>query len=241
MKMKNIIALAVLALAVMPVSAQEFQMNRSKNGNASLSAYEQKRLEDLPNIQAYQASDGTVLKSADSEGFGVEVFAGAAYMLPDKYFTPEMGLSFRYDAKKVSYRVSASALTREYNSESIEPGKRYYSYAADAAFHVNILNKGWHVNVVSLYSNIGYIYGRHRYAVEAENGGKTLRHNGSGLTYGGGLEYRCQIFATGNSLTVRAGYKTLPNTYLNNTKVQGAAYVQVGFNFGCARNRVRAK
>lgn len=232
-------------MAVMPVSAQTFKMNRSTNGNNSLSAYEQKRLEALPYIQAYQASDGTVLKSADSEGFGVEVFAGAAYVLPEEYFTPEIGLSFRYDAKKVSYRVSASALTREYNSESIEPGKRYYSYAADAAFHVNLLNKGWHVNVLSLYGNVGYLYGRHRYAVEAETQEgvwtTTVKHNGSGITYGGGLEYRCQFFATGNALTIRAGYKTLPNTYVNNTRVQGSVYLQLGFNFGCARNRVRAK
>ncbi len=220
-------------------------MNRSQNGDASLSAYEQERLEALPYIQAYQASDGTVLKSADSEGFGVEIFAGALYVLPEEYFTPEMGLSFRYDAKKVSYRVSASALTRQYNAESIEPGKRYWSYAADAAFHVNLLNKGWHVNVLSLYGNVGYLYGRHRYAVETETEEgtytTTIKHNGSGITYGGGLEYRCQFFATGNSLTVRAGYKTLPNTYVNDTRVQGSVYIQLGFNFGCGRNRVRAK
>lgn len=245
MKMKNIIALAFFALAVMPVSAQTFKMNRSTNGNKSLSAYEQKRLEALPYIQAYQASDGAILKSADSEGFGVEIFAGALYVLPEKYFTPEAGLSFRYDAKKVSYRVSASALTRQYNAESIEPGKRYWSYAADAAFHVNLFNKGWHVNVLSLYGNVGYLYGRHRYAVEAETQEgvwtTTVKHNGSGITFGGGLEYRCQFFATGNALTVRAGYKTLPNTYVNNTKLQGSVYIQLGFNFGCGRNRVRAR
>lgn len=245
-KIKNIIiALAFFAMAVMPVSAQEFKMNRSKNGDASLSAYEQKRLEALPYIQAYQASDGTVLKSADSEGFGVEIFAGAAYVLPEQYFTPEAGLSFRYDAKKVSYRVSASALTRQYNAESIEPGKRYWSYAADAAFHVNLFNRGWHVNVVSLYGNVGYLYGRHRYAVETETSEgvwtTTVKHNGSGITFGGGLEYRCQFFATGNALVIRAGYKTLPNTYVNDTRLQGSVYLQLGFNFGCGRNRVRAK
>lgn len=220
-------------------------MKKSQQGDASLAAYEQKRLEDLPYIQAYQADDGTILKSADSEGFGVEIFAGAVYVLDEHYFTPEAGLSFRYDAKKVSYRVSVSALTREYNSESIEPGKKYWSYAADAAFHVNLLNKGWHVNVLSLYGNIGYLYGKHRYAVETETAEgfytTTVKHNGSGITFGGGIEYRYQIFATGNALTVRAGYKSLPNTYVNDTRIQSSVYIQVGFNFGCARNRVRAK
>ena len=163
MKTKKIMlaSTVILLVGTSVVNAQnkDFSFEKSKNGQESLAAYEQQRLEDLPYIQAYQAEDGTVLKAADTEGFGIEVFVGAGYLHADPYFTPEAGLSFRYDAKKVSYRVSASALWREYNAESIEPGKKYVSYAADAAFHVNLLNKGWHVNVLSMYADIGYMYG----------------------------------------------------------------------------------
>ena len=246
MKKSKILLTAIILLVGTSgiTNAQNKDFTKSQNGQESLAAYEQQRLEDLPYIQAYQATDGTVLKAADTEGFGVEIFAGAGYMHADNYFTPEAGLSLRYDAKKVSYRVSASALMRRYNAESIEPGKKYISYAADAAFHVNLFNRGWHVNVLSLYANVGYMYGRHAYSVgeaEVENGTliQTVRHNGSGITFGGGLEYRCQFFATGNALVVRAGYKTLPNTYVNHTHVEGMAYVSIGFNFGCGRNRVR--
>ena len=249
-RMKNLekmLASAVILLVgtsgIINAQNKDFSFEKSQNGEESLAAYEQQRLEDLPYIQAYQAEDGTVLKAADCVGWGVEIFAGAGYLHADPSFTPEAGLSFRYDAKKVSYRVSASALMRQYNAESVEPGKKYISYAADAAFHVNLLNKGWHVNVLSMYADIGYMYGRHRYAVEAETEEGTwstvVKHNGSGLTYGGGLEYRAQFFATGNALVVRAGYKTLPNTYVNNTHVEGMAYISLGFNFGCGRNRVR--
>lgn len=245
-KMKNykyILAGIAMLVGSVSVSAQDFVMNESEAGLSSLSAYKEQRLEELPYIQAYQAEDGSILKAADCTGWGIELFAGAGYMHADPYFTPEAGLSFRYDAKKVSYRVSASALWREYNAESIEPGKKYVSYSADAAFHVNLINKGWHVNVLSLYANIGYMYGQHRYAVKAEieegTWSTVVKHNGSGITFGGGLEYRAQFFATGNALVLRAGYKTLPNTYVNNTHIEGMVYMSLGFNFGINRSRVR--
>ena len=234
----------MLATSVVNAQSTDFIINKSETGMESLSAYKEQRLEDLPYIQAYQAEDGTILKAADCTGWGIEVFAGAGYMhAAPRFITPEAGVSFRYDAKKVSYRVSASALWREYNAESIEPGKKYVSYSADAAFHVNLINKGWHVNVLSLYANIGYMYGQHRYAVNAETEegvwSTVVKHNGSGITYGGGLEYRAQFFATGNSLTIRAGYKTLPNTYVNNTHIEGMVYMSIGFNFGIGRNRIK--
>lgn len=246
-KMKNLKTYILAGIAMLvgsaSVSAQDFVMNESEAGLGSLAAYEQQRLEELPYIQAYQAEDGSILKAADAVGWGIEIFGGASYMHVDNYFTPEAGLSVRYDAKKVSYRVSASALWREYNAESIEPGKKYMSYSADAAFHVNLINRGWHVNVLSLYANIGYMYGQHRYAVKAETEEGTwstvVKHNGSGITFGGGLEYRAQFFATGNALVLRAGYKTLPNTYVNNTHIEGMVYVSLGFNFGINRSRVR--
>lgn len=237
---------AVMALINMMfmANAQEFNLNTSSDGLESLSSYKDKRLEKLPYIQAFQADNGQILKAADTEGFGIEVFAG--WHMATGFNTPEAGLSFRYDAKKVSYRLSASALTREYNDEALAAGERYWSYSADAAFHVNLFNRGFHENVLSLYGNIGYIYGQHRYRVgeeQVEEGTliRTVKHNGSGVKFGGGIEYRRQFFASGNALTIRVGYNTLPNTFVNNTKIHGTAYLQVGFNFGCARNRVRMK
>lgn len=146
-------------------------------------------------------------------------------------------------AKKVSYRLSMSALTREYNAESIAPGRRYLSYGADAAIHLNLLRDRFCVNVLSTYLSGGYVYGRHRYSMEIETDAgvysTVIRHNGSGVTVGGGVEYNHRFFATGNSLIIRAGYKTLPNTYVNETRIEGLVYVSLGFNFGCSRSRVR--
>lgn len=237
--------LAFMAMTIsMIANAQTFPMKRTAEGDKSLSSYKEERLKSLPYIQAFQASDGTILKAADSEGFGIEIFAGYHYA-EEQYHAPSFGLSGRYDAKKVSYRLSASATTREYNDEAVKAGNRYWSYAADGAFHVNLFNRGYHVNVLSVYGTIGYLYGQHRYAVGEEidvNGDtiqKTVKHNGSGVTYGGGLEYRRQFFATGNALSIRCGYRTLPNTFVNNTKVFGTLYAEIGFNFGCKRSRVR--
>lgn len=243
MKKIKIIA-AVILVAATSINLNAQKLNKSAEGMASLSSYKEERLEKLPYIQAYQAQDGRILKAADATGWGVEPFVGAAYI--QDYFTPEAGIGLRYDAKKVSYRATVSALTREYNSEAVNPGKRYMSVAADGYFHVNLLNKGWHVHVLSLYGNIGYLYGQHRYVyAERVEGDETIRdivkHNGSGFTFGGGLEYRIQFFATGNALTIRAGDKSVLNTFVNDTRMHNQIYVQIGFNFGCGRSRVRNK
>ena len=90
------------------------------------------------------------------------------------------------------------------------------------------------------------MFGKHNYKVgeaEVEEGTvlTSVRHNGSGLTWGGGLEYRAQFFATGSAMTVRLGYKNVPNTYVNNTEHNSVLYAQVGFNIGCGRCRIKAK
>jgi len=229
--MKKFFVAAMAILATATATAQD-----------NLTAYKEQRLENMPYIQAYQTDEGEILKSADACGWGVEIFAG--YNLSETINSPVAGLSGRYDGKKVSYRLSVSAMTREYNDEAIEAGKRYFAYAAEGAFHVNLFNKGYHTNVLSLYATVGYIYGKHHYAVadiEVEDGTieRSVRHNGSGLTYGGGIEYRRQFFATGNALAIRIGCQRLPDTWNNNTKDKVMYGATLGFNFGLGRNRVR--
>ena len=233
---------------VMTVSAaaQNFEMKRTGNGDASLASYERERLENLPYVQAYQASDGVILKSADATGWGVEFFGGADYSLRADYFTPRGGLNVRYDAKKFSYRLGASLINREYNEESELAGQRYLAYSALAGINVNLFTSRNRVHVFALYAEGGYLFGKHSYKVgEEENDSeiiiKRVRHNGSGITYGGGIEYRAQFFATGNALTFRAGYQNALSTFVNNTKQGGMIGVQLGWNFGICRSRTRAK
>ena len=227
-------------------SAQSFNMKKTSNGDASLAKYERQRLESLPYIQAYQASDGVILKSADATGWGVELFGGADYSLRADYFTPRGGLNVRYDAKKLSYRLGASVINREYNEESELAGQRYLAYSALAGINVNLFTSRNRVHVLALYAEGGYLFGKHSYKVGEEETDseiiiKRVRHNGSGITYGGGLEYRVQFFATGNALTFRAGYQNALSTFVNDTKQGGLLGMQLGWNFGIARNRTRAK
>lgn len=251
--MKNfnkIFAIVVTFVAIIAASVnanaqdQSFKITKSQSGDSTLQAYERQRLEDLPWVHAYQLEDKTILKAADCIGWGVEGFLG--YHAASGYQTPEAGISIRFDNKKVTYRVSASLLSRKYNNEAIDAGKRYMSYAVDGAFHLNLYAGGHHDNIVSVYATGGYLYGQHRYEVgeaEVEEGTilKSVKHNGSGITYGGGLEYRHIPYASGNSINVRIGYKSLPNTFVNDTKINGTFYVQVGFTFGVKRNRVSNK
>lgn len=244
--MKKSIFFVIAMVMTVSAAAQNFEMKRTGNGDASLASYERERLENLPYVQAYQASDGVILKSADATGWGVEFFGGADYSLRADYFTPRGGLNVRYDAKKFSYRLGASLINREYNEESELAGQRYLAYSALAGINVNLFTSRNRVHVFALYAEGGYLFGKHSYKVgEEENDSeiiiKRVRHNGSGITYGGGIEYRAQFFATGNALTFRAGYQNALSTFVNNTKQGGMIGVQLGWNFGICRSRTRAK
>lgn len=219
--------------------------------STTTSMYLSRKLSSLPSYQSIDVEkrvtkgDTTIVtklggKGAEAFGHGIEVFAGAAFMpdaLADKTFiTPELGLRYRHDWRYVSVGVGASALFRQYNAEAIDAGKKYLSYAADATIHVNILNLGQAEHIINVFGQGGYLFGKHRKEVEALKA--DLVHNGSGLTFGGGLEYRWQIHRTGNALTLRAGYKHLPNTFVNATNRHGMVYVTAGFNIGVKRYRV---
>lgn len=237
--MKRIVIIAMMVMAALSAQAQ----NRVTSEN-NLQSYKESRLKKIPTVQAYQATDGTILKGADAFGWGIEPFVGASAFEDGRYITPEAGVNFRFDQKRWSARVGASALYRQYNAEAIDAGQDYLSYCADAALHVNLVSGGYYRNILNVFVTGGYMFGKHNYKVgeaEVEEGTilTSVRHNGSGLTWGGGLEYRAQFFATGNALTIRVGYKNVPNTYVNNTKHNGMLYAQVGFNIGVARCRVK--
>lgn len=244
--MKKFIFIIAAMIMTVSASAQSFNMKRTTNGDNSLKKYERQRLEALPFIQAFQASDGTILRSADATGWGVEIFGGGDYSLRADYFTPRGGVNVRYDGKKFSYRLGASVINREYNEEAETAEQRYLAYSALAGINVNLFSSRNRVHVLALYAEGGYLFGKHSYKVSEEETDsqvivKRVKHNGSGITYGGGIEYRAQFFATGNALTFRAGYQNALSTFVNNTKQGGLVGVQIGWNFGIARNKTRAK
>jgi opacity protein-like surface antigen len=222
--------------------------NAPKVGEESLMAFKESHLEKLPYwVQGYVADDGTVLKAANATGWGVEIFAG--YDFGKTYNTPEGGLSVRYDAKKVSYRLSGTVLSRQHNDEAVNPGKRYYAYAADAALHYNIFTdpRGFRQNFVSMYASIGYMYDRHKIQVaedeisENETLIKYVSHRGSGLKFGGGLEYTHKFFATGNSAFVRIEIEYTQDAWVNNTKGALSFGIKCGANLGFNRRKVTFK
>jgi hypothetical protein len=256
--MKKIFVCAIVALisivsyAQVSVSMNDngYNVSGGKTNSKEVAAYLEKSLQNLPDYQSVtvlkKKADGTTevvrAKGAEAFGHGLEIFAGCgatrdAVSADKGFFTPEVGLRYRYDWRWTSITVGASAITRQYNAEAIDAGERYHSYGADLTFGVNIMRVKQSEHILNVFGQGGYLFGAHRKAIEELNG-TPLYHNGSGLTYGGGIEYRWQIHATGNALTVRAGYKSVPNTYVNETKHPGMVYMQLGFNFGIKRNRV---
>ena len=248
---KKIVAALIVLIAASCVAAYaQDKKTRAINGDESIAHYEQERLEQLPTFQAVRrTSDGFILRAADCVGFGMEVFGGGDYSLRADYYTPRGGVNVRYDGKKTSYRLGASVINREYNEEADRAGQRYLAYAATAGLNINLFTSRNRVHVFALYAEGGYLFGKHSYKVGEEEIPddaemviiKAVKHNGSGLVYGGGLEYRCQFFGSGNALTVRVGYQDALTTFVNNTRKSGLVGAQLGFNFGIHRCRVRAK
>jgi hypothetical protein len=245
---KNILVIGicmVMNLFSFVAEAQSFQ--RSEKTDSLLQSYKEQRLKSIPWVQAYQVLDGPyagkLLKAADATGWGVEVFAGGGFA--DGYATPEVGMAGRYDGKRWSYRLAVSAITREYNSEAMRAGDRYVAYSSTASLAFRLYTGRYHVNNLSFFTEAGYLYDRHDLdlsediAVADGEVAPYVRQYGSGVTYGAGFEYKLNPFASGNSIVVRSAYKTITNTFVNNTKVRGLFYLTVGYEFGVKRHRVR--
>ena len=255
--MKKFFVSAIIALiSIVSVSAQSVSVGMTNTGyevtggrtnSAEVAAYLEKSLQDLPDYQSVvvikkkgETREVVGGKGAEAFGHGIEVFAGCGVtqnqISDGGFYTPEVGLRYRYDWRWTSITVGASALTRQHNAEAMNAGKRYHSYGADLTFGVNVMRVKQSEHVLNIYGQGGYLWGTHNKLIEELN--RPLYHNGSGLTFGGGLEYRWQIHATGNALTVRAGYKNVPNTFVDDTKHPGMLYMQLGFNIGIKRNRI---
>ena len=239
-----------LNVRTVSIDGQEGYFVPTDKASATTASYLDKKLTNIPYYQGVDVERRTTVgdvvyveklggKGAEAFGHGIEIFAGAGVCENTNggaFITPEVGLRYRHDWRWVSVSVGAYALSRQYNSEAIQAGERYFSYGTDATFHVNFLCLGQYEHVFSVYGQGGYLFGKHRKAIEELNN-VPLIHNGSGLTFGGGIEYRWQIHATGNALTFKVGYKHLPNTFVNNTKKHGLIEAQIGFNFGIKRHR----
>lgn len=230
-----------------------FPLQVSDEGQSSLEEFKGRLLTRLPFVQYYQRDDGTVIKAAQSEGWGIEIGAGYAYTLgnawSDGSHTPIVELSPRYDARWISLRAEISVLMRERHKEDVNPGAPYMAFAGDVVFHVNLwndqlpFNEGFNNHVVSLYGSVGYLFDQHRTEVgtliDADKNLYQLveEHRASGMTYGFGLEYQWRIHARGNGLIFRLGAKNIPQSFVEHTERQWQLSASVAFNIGINRNR----
>ena len=244
--MKKVIFAVFAASFAISASAQEANNLPAGVDSAALATFNYvgtKLVNSLPNTHVIRYEDSKeILKSAEADGFGIEPFIGVAFA--DSSTAPMGGVNFRYDGKHLNYRLGAYVIDRKQNGESVDAGRHYLSYGATAALHVNLWYRGAHTNALSVFGEVGYLFGKHKKLVDevpAEDADgtylKTVSHTGSGLTYGGGLEWRHNFFTAGNSLNVRLGFRALPNTYWNDTNLDGEVFLQVGFTFGTGRHR----
>ena len=187
------------------------------------------------------ADNGEILEISKVTGIGLEIDLGGNYITRENHFSPEAFIGFRYDGKHLSYRVSTGISYRLLNKESIDAGDKFFTYMANAALHVNVIYpKPWR-NCLSLFGEVGYIFDQHKQLVDNVTDGdgqqyvRYVDHKGSGLAFGGGLEYRHNNFAKPHAFVVRAGVKVIPDAFWNVTKSNVFADVTIGWIFGLKR------
>lgn len=234
-------------------SDSDFELNVTDEGQASLDEFRERSLEDMRFTQYYQDEDGTVVKSAQSEGWGVECGLGYSYMWGNAWsngaHSPMFEIAPRYDGRWISFRTEIGLLMRKRHNEDLKPEDPYLSFYTDLAFHVNLwndqepFNAGFNNHVISLYGSVGYMYDQHRSEVgvlvdEEKNLYEAIEeHRASGVTYGFGLEYQWRIHAMGNALILRVGAKNVPQSFVGHTESQWQLEAKLAVNIGIKRNR----
>ena len=159
------------------------------------------------------------LRAVYKDGFSVGITTGMSYFTKHgapalmQNVQPELGVSFCHDGifgwhKKdgtpvhpFAYELNISALTRHYELSSTKSDKIYVSYKTTGYFKYRIFEDKWQRSRLNLVGSVGYMFSRDEALItrqeEADGYKFTATFNpyytGSGLTYGGGLEYRYQF------------------------------------------------
>jgi len=156
--------------------------------------------------------------------------------------------------------LNVSALLRQYEDYkyAVQPNKLYPSYKTTLYLKWRLVEDKWQKHRLCIVGTAGYLFARDKAKVTAQevkeeytfSSSFTALYTGSGLTYGGGLEYRYQFplrikedgKANGTAddgLIVRLTCEALPFVQVNHNYHLPSVNLTVAYTFGINRWIVR--
>ncbi len=246
---KNIIIVTIAIIAAMfNANAQTFDMVLTEAGLQDLSEATKQKLNKAPRHEEWQLSTGE-LRSVKIDGFYAGINGGAAFF--GKQLSPTAGVTFGYEGGALwssnghavrifSAELNLGALMREYDKESNNPDQKYLSYYTTFNGKVMIWENRWVNSRINVVGSAGYLFGKdNRKIVEVETESQVEIYNayytGSGLTFGGGLEYSFRPSMKSMRLVLRATAENIPTVHLNHTEREWQIKATLGIQFGIAR------
>lgn len=252
--MKKYIAISIIAAMfnLFNANAQEqdnFDIVLTEAGINDLSEATKQKLNKAPRHEEWQLSTGE-LRSVKIDGFYVGANGGVISSLNWKV-APTAGVTFGYEGAGLwssnghrvrifSAELNLGATLRQYDAESNNPGQNYLSYYTTFNGKVQLFENKWVNSRINLIGSAGYLFGKdNRKIVEVETEDTVEIYNayytGSGLTFGGGLEYSYRPSMSSMRIVLRATAENIPTVHLNHTEREWQIKATLGIQFGIAR------
>lgn len=265
--MKKIIFAALAVILSLGVNAQErFELKIDENGAASLNKELEKKLADIRRCEILQLSNGN-LKEVEVDGAFLGVVGGGSIAFrdmhsPNGFFHEVMptfgitggleGMSLwqarnRYNGELHAVRIwsiegQLTASIRRYTPDAATPESRYWSYSFMAYPKLRLAESRWVTHRLDLVGAVGYMYSRDNSEVVEVETPTTIDtyyafYTGSGVVYGGGLEYSFRPSMTTTRFALKVTAENIPVVHLNYTERVWTLKATLAVNFGIARLR----
>lgn len=243
-----------------------FELNIDENGKASMEAELEKKLADIRRCEILQLSNGQ-LRQVEVDGAFLGIVGGGSVAFRDMrsaggFFQEVMptfgitagleGMSLwqarnRYNGELHAVRIwsiegQLTASIRRYTPDAATPESRYWSYSFMAYPKLRLAESRWVTHRLDLVGAAGYMYSRDNSKVVEVETPTTIDtyyafYTGSGVVYGGGLEYSFRPSMTATRFALKVTAENIPVVHLNYTERVWTLKATLAVNFGIARLR----
>lgn len=189
-----------------------------ENGTCGVISADQHKLEHQPRheeiqLYAFSAQGDTLwgaLKSVYKDGSSIAITAGFARFAernPSLFngTQPMLGVSYQRDGIFGWYKkdgtsvhpfgieLNFSLMPRRYEYSSSVPHRSYFSYKTTFYGKYRLYESGWMSHRINFVAGLGYLFSKDKEEIVADDITFHPAFTGSGLTAGGGFEYRYQF------------------------------------------------
>lgn len=261
-KIFMIIALVAMNMAAATAQSTSFDLNINEQGLKSILGDVEEKLADTRRYECVQLSTGEIRK-VEVDGFYLGINGGGTAMLSGlqnngfKAVAPTVGITLggeglglgrwrNADGELHAFRrfgaeICISGTIQEYDPSAYSAGRKYYSYSSMLYGKFAIIDGAWVQNRLNLVAGAGYLYCKdNSHVVEVETATSIdnyyVYYTGSGLCYGGGLEYSFRPSMSTLRVVLRGTVENIRVVRLNEPYREWTVKVTLGITFGLGRD-----